>query len=95
MGVVIQVFKGALTDRNRQQTALQQILKDAGYETRNLLAKSGVENGEVRHLVRLIKAAMISTDKYPLSLASRHKNRNIGLDVWENEGGSVSPNRPG
>ncbi|MEW9613226.1 hypothetical protein AB3G45_05160 [Shinella sp. S4-D37] len=91
--MMILVFKGALTDANRRQTALRQILKDADYETQNLLAKSGVENREVRHLGRLIQGAMIGTDKYPLSQASRRKNRNIGLDVWENEGGSASPNR--
>ncbi|WP_421590722.1 hypothetical protein [Shinella sp. M27] len=91
--MVILVFKGALTDANRQRTALRQILKDANYETRNLPAKSGVENREARHLVRLIQGAMICTDRYPLSQASLHKNRNNGLDVWENEGGSANPNR--
>nr|WP_314092119.1 hypothetical protein [uncultured Shinella sp.] len=68
--MVILVFKGALPNKNRQQTALRQILKDADYETENLLAKSGVENGEFRHLVSLIKAAMVGTDKCPLSQTS-------------------------
>ena len=92
--MVILIFKGALTDANRQQTVLRQILKDADYETQNLFAKSGAENGNARHLVRLIKGVMIGTDEYPLSQTSRHKNRNIGLDVWENEGGSANPNHP-
>ncbi|TFE95780.1 hypothetical protein B5M44_21185 [Shinella sumterensis] len=71
------------------RTVLQQILRDANYESEILVGGIGPQHEEARNVIRLIKAATIGADKYPLSLNSIERNRRAGVDNWENEGGSV------
>lgn len=72
-----------------QRMVLRQVLSDANYETEKLAGGFGPENEEARKIVRLIKAATIGADQYPLSMFSLYLDRHAGIDVWENEGGSV------
>jgi len=93
--MVILTFRAPRTKANVTRTVLRQVLSDANYETEKLVGGVGPENEEARKIVRLIKGATIGAEDYPLSKAALHKDRNAGIDIWDDEGGAPKgPNRP-
>lgn len=93
--MVILTFRAPRTKAKATRTVLRQVLSDASYETEKLVGGIGPENEEARKIVRLIKGATIGAEDYPLSKATLHKDRNAGIDIWDDEGGAPKgPNRP-
>lgn len=86
--MVILTFRAPRTSAKLKKTVLHQILSDANYETEKLAGGVGSENEEARKIVRLIKNATIGAENYPLSKLSQHRDRNAGIDTWDNEGGA-------
>jgi hypothetical protein len=95
MGMVILTFRAPRTAAKLKKTVLRQVLGDANYETEKLVGGAGPENEEARKIIRLIKGATIGAENYPLSKTSLHRDRNAGIDTWDDEGGAPKgPNRP-
>lgn len=93
--MVILTFRAPRTAAKLKKTVLRQVLGDASYETEKLVGGAGPENEEARKIIRLIKGATIGAEDYPLSKAASHRDRNAGIDVWDDEGGApIGPNRP-
>lgn len=93
--MVILTFRAPRTAAKLKKTVLRQVLSDANYETENLVGGVGSENEEARRIIRLIKGATIGAENYPLSKSSLHRDRNAGIDTWDDEGGAPKgPNRP-
>jgi hypothetical protein len=82
--MVILTFRAA----KLKKTVLRQVLGDANYETEKLVGGAGPENEEARKIVRLIKGATIGAENYPLSKTSLRRDRNAGIDRWDDEGGA-------
>lgn len=87
--MVTLIFKGPSAAVNSCHAVLRQVLSDANYETANLKARPGSDNGHAQILIRRIKAGTMAPDQYPLSQNSQNRSLNSGIDVWENEGGSI------
>lgn len=93
--MVILTFRAPKTAARLKQTVLRRVLSDANYETEKLVGGIGPENDEARKIVRLIKAATIGSEVYPLSKSSLGRDRNAGIDIWDDEGGAPQgPSRP-
>ncbi|MCP8894286.1 hypothetical protein KYK29_05040 [Shinella daejeonensis] len=93
--MVILTFRASKTTAKLKKTLLHQVLSNANYETEKLAGGVGPENEEARRIIRLIKAATIGAEAYPLSKTSLHRDRNAGIDTWDNEGGAPKgPRRP-
>lgn len=93
--MVILTFRAPRTAAKLKKTVLRQVLSDANYETENLIGGVGPDNEEARKIIRLIKGATIGAENYPLSKSSLHRDRNAGIDTWDDEGGAPKgPNRP-
>lgn len=92
VGMVILSFTASTAVRQLKEKLLLRVLRNAHYETGKLDGDKGHENEEARKIVQLIKAATICGEVYPLSPASKHRDRHCGVDRWENEGGA--PHRP-
>lgn len=86
--MVILTFRAPRTAAKLKQTILRQLLSDANYETEKLAGGFGSGNEEARNIIRLIKGATIGAENYPLSKTSLHRDRNAGLDTWDDEGGA-------
>lgn len=86
--MVILLFTGVRKSSIPQRTLLRAVLQDANYETEKLVGGIGAHREEARKLIRLIKAATIGAENYPLSKTSLHRDRNAGIDVWDDEGGA-------
>lgn len=93
--MVILTFRAPRTKAKVTKTVIRQVLSDANYETEKLMGGVGPENEEARKIIRLIKSATIGAEDYPLSKAASHRDRNAGIDVWDDEGGAPKgPTRP-
>lgn len=93
--MVILTFRAPRTAAKLKKTVLRQVLSEANYETENLIGGVGTENEEARKIIRLIKGATIGAENYPLSKSSLHRDRNAGIDTWDDEGGAPKgPKRP-
>lgn len=87
--MVILTFRAPRTAASLKKTVLREVLSDANYETEKLVGGAGPENEEAREVGRLIKAATIGAENYPLSKAALHRDRHAGIDVWDDEGGAA------
>jgi len=93
--MVILTFRAPRPKAKAKRSVLRQVLSDANYETEKLIGGNGPENEEARKIVRLIKGATIGAEKYPLSKTSLHRDRDAGIDRWDDEGGAPKgPIRP-
>lgn len=93
--MVILTFRAPKTAAKLKKTRLRQVLIDANDKTEKRVGSTGLENEEAQKIIRLIKGAAIGAEDYTLSKTSLHRDRNPGIDTWDDEGGApVGPTRP-
>ena len=77
---------GASSATTKQKKAtLRRVLSEADYNTTALDGGSGPENEEARRIVRLIRAATIKANNYPVANNTLLRD---DLEVWDDEGGA-------